>query len=89
MEAQAKQLRRELPLCLNWPDLHEGILCWVHYKQGWPPLYPSVAAMPCETAQVFLYMLRSERAASDSDEMLQVVLQAQSEEWERLTRQMK
>jgi hypothetical protein len=58
---------------LSGKDLHEGILAYVCFLNGWPPLYPCISEMEPEPAEVLLYCLRSETAAKGGDdELLQV-----------------
>ena len=40
-------------------DVHPGILCYLHWMRGWPPMYACMADMPLMTGLVFEYMLNS------------------------------
>jgi hypothetical protein len=56
---------------LSWDDLHGGTVAWLHYKMNWLPVYATLAEMPPEEAQVFLFLCR-EDAQPRSDGALNI-----------------
>ena len=65
MVGVAEKLRNKerIPLV----NLHEGIKAYLHHKNGWLPLYPSLSTMPYEAAEVLEYCLTSEQLDSSQD----------------------
>lgn len=55
MEQIADRLRGGERILLT--EVHEGLLCYLHWVNGWPPLYPTIGEMSVETAEVFTYCL--------------------------------
>jgi len=58
--------------------LHEGVLAYLHQKNGWLPVYACVADMPVETAEVFLLCVGGEGAEQSKRRMLDIALLMQA-----------
>lgn len=59
-------------------------MAYLCHLNRWPPLFASIAEMPAETAEVFLYCLRSEEVAAapeDSDKALLALQDATERMW--------
>lgn len=64
-------------------NLHLGIRAYMHHKNGWPPLYPSLASMPYESAEVLEYCLCTDALSHQGDEMLAAHQMAIQAVWEK------
>jgi hypothetical protein len=61
--------------------MHPGLLCYLHTKNGWLPVYPSVSQMPVEVGSVFMYCLTSDQAAQEGDKLLRIAQASQQKIW--------
>lgn len=50
-------------------QMHEGVLAYLHWKNGYPPLYACMADMPAETGLVFEYCLATDRAKGNPQDL--------------------
>jgi len=57
--------------------MHEGVRCYLHWKNGYTPIYATFAEMPAETFLVYEYCLSTDRVKDSKPDLMQLHAEAE------------
>jgi hypothetical protein len=53
-------------------SMHEGVRCYLHWKNGYTPIYSCFNDMPAETFLVYEYCLGTDRVKDSEPDLLEM-----------------
>ena len=59
-------------------EMHAGVQAYLHWRNGYPPLYACMAEMSAETGLVLEYCLSTERAKERPEDLAAIQAQAEA-----------